>query len=626
MGVGAGLTLVRTDILHELIYQGIPDKGSLRITSFVQRLMRRLLEVMSRCHHLNGGGSVDNSHSQIMEVYGMKRYGRAFLLLIIFLGASSLTVADDFGRHNVEKDNWFIVQYEKLREKAKSNIEKSIEEIFEDNVFKYFTDSIAGAFSDKLLSGLGGLFSIGPLISLDAVFNIGGSGGSDVRQIALLVETMLKAIEEAKYEIIQSVEQQFRDETTARLNTIISELSVYNSRSESARSASYQLLNDLIGDAFYVMNRIQIKPGDSIYQDVKNYMNIAGIQILMQKEYTHWLYLREIDSEATIEEIEEETARVLSAQLWYPNNYIINSSLGSLSFWESEFRNEFHDSVASVTNPSSISEAQILSMLREGKDYLVDYSGSYSYSMGGGTVPFFLIATDEWFNGMDGAMTDTTITYDVHDANGEYLFTFQEDRRSRHTPRVGPAWANVVRGIAPGVINRHKESDNAFQRYVLSGYLPLKDMLDEWWKATDSAVRPKSEVDIFVESTFPNFSDLVVYTSIGSSDPSLDDKFLFSIRNDGGAVAEDVAFSFRSLTPFEILRTDAVFLDCSSGENSHTCSVPDISPGDRMEFSVSFYPEAGFEGPVDDIEIIVSTTSSEILIGNNHLESEFHLE
>src|SRR5690606_14837650 len=122
------------------------------------------------------------------------------------------------------KESWFYAQATKLSEKFQKSIEDAIDNAFEDSMYKMLGEGIAEKFGKTFAKNLSGIISIGPFLSVTDVLGL----GQKKTESQVMLEILLQAIEQAKEDIINSVELQFQDETEARLNTIIRDLDIYN--------------------------------------------------------------------------------------------------------------------------------------------------------------------------------------------------------------------------------------------------------------------------------------------------------------------------------------------------------------------------------------------------------------
>ncbi|MCH8545027.1 MAG: hypothetical protein LAT61_15800 [Alcanivorax sp.] len=516
---------------------------------------------------------------------------------------------------NPDRQSWFLAQGRKIEKNFKAQIERSIEEAFEENVFGFFANSLAEGFADHLVSGLGGMFSIGPLIEMSATFNLSlGAGESRIlRQIEVMTRILLESIELSKDEIIASVDQHFQDETRARLNSIIRDLSIYNARSEANRSADYRLLGDLISHANYVLERIEVRPGN-VHDGLHNYMSLVGVQVIMQREYTRWLYLNETDPNAGEDVIDEETASVLGAQLSPVNNFLVNSEVGSVSAWKDLFHEEFYGAKDDIEYVGGVSAERINSFT--GQQYnpnLSDFSGRYTYPIGEDRrVEFMVVASHVSVQSSGpGDSFLKSINYDAYGPAGNYTGSFQDVRVTDGSLIPYPPTESVVReSIAADVVQAHKESDEAFAGFMLDGYMPVKRMMDTWWGLTNRPPRMLSEVDNELDQVLSAYSDIVVNIQ-PYQEYMMDGDYLVTLSNIGGATATQVGFDIDYSGYIALIEgRNGAEVYCDS---SYYCTVGDIQPGEEVRlFVVLFY-----DGAHRPLSVDALTSSQELRTGNN---------
>src|SRR5690606_38393021 len=87
-------------------------------------------------------------------------------------------------------------------------------------------------------------------------------------------------------------------------------------------------------------------------------------------------------------------------------------------------------------------------------------------------------------------------------------------------PMVSTVGSEIGRGVFSNaqrnifihdVRGRHKNDEEAFNAYLVDGYLPIKRSLDEWWGLVSTTTsRPMSEVDLYFQSDIEYRHDLSV--------------------------------------------------------------------------------------------------------------------
>ncbi|MDX1587560.1 MAG: hypothetical protein R3296_01385 [Oleiphilaceae bacterium] len=424
------------------------------------------------------------------------------LLISISIAIPAYTNEISYAEKTPPNENWFYQQGNKLVSKLKNQIEKSINESFEENIFKLIGEQLGDSFAKKFTKDLAGVVSVGPFVSLDSLLVLSGlTNSGDERvlmQIRVMTEILLEAIDTSKEEIIAAVDKQFQDETEARLNTIIRELDRYNSRSEAGRRAHHWKLNSLINDASYVMERFEIKSEKHI-DNIHLYINIASLQLIMEKEFTEWRYLEKINPHAGEEEIKAEVNSVLATQIYHANKFITSRTIGSLEHW----RNNFHSQFPDIDNINAAFEriptlSEWKKINGHSKEGLLEEerksSAVFSYSMGGEKVEFMQIVKELPF-GM----------CQVYDTSNKLVGQYA----SQSMP-VGPYWVyygcdkSGNKKLFRRAVENHRDSDEAFFQYLEDGYLPAIQMVDAWWDLAEvNYSRPISEVESHILNKKP---------------------------------------------------------------------------------------------------------------------------
>ncbi|WP_421706043.1 hypothetical protein [Alloalcanivorax xenomutans] len=444
----------------------------------------------------------------------------SFMLAGSLLLSSGNAISDNYAEHNTERSSWFYSQAKKVEKKFKDWVEDSINEAFEKGALTLLGESLANTFGKKILSSLSGLISVGPFISFDGMISLTGSSGEArlARKIEIMTRLILDAIDASKEEIINSVEQQFQDETMARLNTIIRDYGIYNSRSEEGRKSDYRLLQNLISDANYVLERMEIKTDKSL-ENLHSYMNIASIQMLMQREYTHWLYINEINPNATEEEIQEETQKILKTQLDYVVTYITESAVGDIEYWRNDFRSQFptYDTVTGYADSreydAPMDEPNWRFFISRDSLYNTGWQGYahyYSYPMGDGRIRIGTILHSIFEGDIQLPNHPDSYACNYYDAAGKLIAT--ENKSVTWIATKDPKTLCIPRAEdIKTAIDRHREDEDSFEHYIIDGYLPVQQMIDTWWDMTgNQRSRRLSSVDNYVYSAAQKYSDLSV--------------------------------------------------------------------------------------------------------------------
>lgn len=423
----------------------------------------------------------------------------------LILGIHTPSFGSDYSEKNSEKDSWFYTQLSEAEEKLKSAIEDAVDNAFEDSMYELLGQGIAEKFGEQFSESLSGIISIGPFLS---VTDLLGSGGATESQV--MMKALLQAIEEAKEDIILSVEQQYQDETEARLNAIIRNLDIYNARSTEYRKTSYSTLNDLINDANYVLERIEQKD-DKYADNLHRYITLSGLQIQMQKEYTRWLVL-DTNPSADEQHIDSETEAVLTPQVAYANSFLSISSAGTINFWKQAFKDEFSAQIEfdgripsngfpfidGVTNRKKSGK-------RPGQTYDAtdkSNSGFYTYRMGEGKVRFKAIMEE-----CVGTRT-VSLVFHIFDASNKYTgkaSKFYSNGIGKCTQVNNNPLTSLPDTVANSAavrdaIKNHQNDTEAFLQYADEGLSPIVDILDQWWELTSNGQRPKSEIEEYIDA------------------------------------------------------------------------------------------------------------------------------
>src|SRR5690606_28281899 len=101
-------------------------------------------------------------------------------------------------------------------DKVRDYVQDAINDFFEEPMYEIIGRGIGEAFGESFAKNFSGLISIGPFLSMDSLI---GSFGASESQV--MTRVLLKAIEQAKEEIIAAVEENYRVETRARIDALI---------------------------------------------------------------------------------------------------------------------------------------------------------------------------------------------------------------------------------------------------------------------------------------------------------------------------------------------------------------------------------------------------------------------
>ncbi len=405
---------------------------------------------------------------------GKSLYHRAFLLFscVIFGFASSIASAKSFSDMVQEKDSWIYQKIHSSKEELIKKIETNVNMVFKEAVIDRIVEKMTEEFGEQAGKTLASFIGVGPFLSVAAI--AAGSQGPTETQI--MMQVLLEAIGEAREEIINAVEENFQDETESDLNALILSLDIYNSRDEAARKAEYQLLADMSYYAARIKKRLEQKTERAV-DNSHLYMLISGLHLEIEKQYTHWLTLS-IDPTASPVAIEAAYVSVLDVLVRDNFNFLNNGAIGSLSSWKSSFEKSF-DTKVDYIGPVPNNE------IPAGR--VQDDAYYFSYKFNEKPLQFKVL-------GGSGCGAGYRNNY-MYDALGRNVGKFVGGCKTRVSHQLRLTQENIDR-----VVNSHKADAESFNKYVLDGYVPVREIFDKWWKLSVGTERPKSEVDQFVDN------------------------------------------------------------------------------------------------------------------------------
>lgn len=440
---------------------------------------------------------------------------KPIFMVIILTAILSPTISQSssYSDKNTEKSHWFYDPLSYAGQKFQEWLTDAVDNAFEESMYQILGEAIGQKFGESIAEKLSGFISIGPFLSVTDLLGIGQRN----TESQVMLKILLEAIENAKDDIISSVEEQFQDETESRLEAIIRDLDIYNSRSIPARMTAYTTLADLISNSNYVLARIEQKQNKYV-DNLHRYITLAALQIQMQKEYTRWLMITS-DATLTEEAIEEETMAVLSTQISQIDNFISNSPIGTISFWKDSFDDEFSERTSikfsrrvpenEIPFIEGVSNKVIRTGGRGGTTTIVnliepEHSGYFTYTMGAGTVEFMVLHTgcERYPRTTIGEMD----FYIVDTANN--IVGGASYRDSSGCPRPGrpyPYNSILPRNLAsePSIqnaIKNHVNDDAAFLKYLHEGYQPIREIINQWRAMAGMTDKPVSEIDAYMDS------------------------------------------------------------------------------------------------------------------------------
>lgn len=390
---------------------------------------------------------------------------------LIFSLGSSFTYAESLSDMVHDKDSWIYKKIHSAKDEAIKKIEKEINAAFKEAVIDKMIEKMSQEFGEEIGKTLTSFVGIGPFFSF-AMLASGGGGPSETQ---IMMQVLLEAIDDARDEIIDAVEQNFQDETESDLNALILALDIYNSRDMNARKLEYQLLSDMSYYASRIKKRLEQKTSKAV-DNSHLYLLVAGLHVEIEKQYTHWLTLH-VNPSASEEEIQSNFDSVLDVMVRDSYKFINEGAIGSLASWRASFENSFSDKVEFAGYVPA-------NEIPQGRNY--DDAYYFSYKFNDKPIKFKVL-------GGKGCALAYRNYYFYDSVNG-YLGSAIGGCKTN----VGYQVTLVQKNIGM-VVNAHKADSASFNKYVLDGYVPIREIFDLWWRLAFDAERPKSEVDIFVD-------------------------------------------------------------------------------------------------------------------------------
>lgn len=479
------------------------------------------------------------------------------------------------------KKEWFLSkQLSRLDEQLADKVQGFVNSLTPEKIYSLIGKEIGEAFGKAFSDTFSGMISIGPFVSIDSII---GSFGKSESQV--MTSVILKAIQEAKEEIIAAIEEQHRLDTRIRLDALIQNLDIYNSRSLSQKPG---MLTDLIlmsQEATVVRNRIALSPTFSL-EDIHSYMLVASLQLSILRDIATWNAIAS-DPDIDDEEIDEEIRSTFSSVLHFVNLHISSSHVSTISYWREEFENEFSNvRFLRLASQSDLPSAMIA-------DYAWAGSAVYAYTMAGRDVEFLVLRVKDSCDIIqdgDGGR-EVLIRYHVYNPKNVYLgdghaYYGASNVSNEMLEEQGCAVfdGRIVTQIELGRFSFHKSqsvrdmrvvyrehllSDEAFEMYLAEGYLPVKKMLDSWWEMNRDDNRPESEVDVYVTANIEVHPDLNLSFYEDEGD---EDNYFLSFSNLGGGTASDAKIIVHE--PPNVMPTKLyVFNDQTEDYEQHTACI-----------------------------------------------------
>lgn len=405
------------------------------------------------------------------EIFSKKIKNTFLASGLLFSLGSSFVYADSLSDMVHDKDSWIYGRIHSAKDEAIKTIEKEINAAFKEAVIDKMIERMTQEFGEEVGKTLTSFVGIGPFFSF-AMLASGGGGPSETQ---IMMQVLLEAIDDARDEIIDAVEQNFQDETESDLNALILALDIYNSRDMDARKLEYQLLSDMSYYASRIKKRLEQKTSKAV-DNSHLYLLIAGLHVEIEKQYTHWLTLH-VNPSASEADIQSNFDNVLDVMVRDSYKFLNEGEIGSLASWKASFENSFDDKVefAGYVPASEIPPGRI------------HHDAYYfSYKLNEKPIKFKVLGG----KGCSGAHR----AWYFYDSVNGYL-----------GPVIGGCNTNInyqtnlVQDHIGKVVNAHKADAASFNKYVLDGYVPIREIFDLWWKLAFDTERPKSEVDMFVD-------------------------------------------------------------------------------------------------------------------------------
>lgn len=420
----------------------------------------------------------------------MKKVLSYFVLLFVSVNVS----AGDLSDENTQKDSWVYSLKEKAEKKLLDSIEDAVNDYFEGDVWSVIGEKIGEELGNKFFENLSGFVSVGPFLSMDSF--IGGSSESEV-----MTKVLLNAIEQSKDEIINAVEKSYQNETEANLDALILDYAIFSSRSEEFQQNDFRALKDFSQAASNVKKRLQ-QTGNKLFDNLHLYMTVAGLHIEIQKQYSRRMAI-DLYGNPSPSIVETDYKNVLKTLLQDSMGVVVDSEIGSYDRWEKSFYSSFGESAVYAGSLKSTDSVP--------SGYHRSLSGRFYYLMNGHRVYFKVLSygeCDVFRMGTGGSARNLYAgSYAVFDASGKFIKKYWISSLSIDVCNgvqknlVRSSLSTKTNGFAP-VIQAHKDSKDAFLKYLKEGYLPVKRMFDAWWDRSGMPARRYSEVDVFVENNF----------------------------------------------------------------------------------------------------------------------------
>ncbi|PUA28837.1 MAG: hypothetical protein B0W54_10500 [Cellvibrio sp. 79] len=366
-----------------------------------------------------------------------------------------------------------------------AEIKKKVNEYFRDEVikplFQSLTAELGGAANNEQVKKL---FDALPVISF--FIKIATAGGNGPSESQVMLKVILTAIDNAKNDIINAVDQAYQSDTEAKLQTIIHQLNIYNLYSLETQKTSYVTMLDLSYAASEIKKRLQQKPEKTI-ENAHLYLLVSSLHMEIERQkiaILNYVSFPGYSEDFIKQRSTEEFLRVANYMVDDGLTYINNAYVGSLEAWKTEYKNSITSNVTWVRDETSSTKI-------------------FSFAMNSKPVEFLV---------KKGLPLRYTCPYTIFDPLGNKYFTTEGSCGLSNSQL-----AELVKNNIGGILELFKKDVVSFDKYMSDGYEPIKKAFDGWWIAAGKiGFRPQSSVDMYV-SNIPNNPKPSICTVSGNS-------------------------------------------------------------------------------------------------------------
>ncbi len=406
-----------------------------------------------------------------------------FLLCFIIL-FSSVSNAADFSSYIKKTSKWVFDQQQTMRD---PEIKKEVNEYFRDEVFKPLFQSLAEEMfgsSAPTNEAIKSLVDAMPYISF--FIRIATSGSNKPSESQVMLKILLTAIDSAKKDIINAVDQSYQDDTEAKLQTIIQQLNIYNLYSLETQKASYVTMLDLSFAASEIKKRLQQKPEKTI-ENAHLYLLVSSLHMEIERQkiaILNYVSFPSFSEDFIAQRSKEEFLRVANYMVDDGLTYINNAYVGSLEGWKDQFRSSITNDVAWVRDETSAKKI-------------------FSFAMNSKPIEISVIK---------GLPRRYLCPYTIYDPLGNNYLTTEASCGLSNAQLASHLKDNIS-----GILELFRKDTVSFDKYMSDGYVPIQKAFDGWWVASGKVgTRPQSSVDIYV-SNIPNNPKPSLCTVSGNS-------------------------------------------------------------------------------------------------------------